>query len=223
MSGNPSILRVNGVAHDVSRVPLHETVLDFLRRNGMTGTKCGCNEGDCGACSVLLLEKDGKPRSVNSCLAFVHAFAGREIRTAEGIGTKEELHPVQAAMVTCNGSQCGYCTPGFIASMTEAWQRGTSSDEGISDQLCGNLCRCTGYRPIREAMHQALLDQDSRDAWEARMLPSEVSSPPSSSHLESGLFLRPERISDVLAFKKQHPEALFVAGATEIAVLVNKR
>ncbi|HEY1120525.1 MAG TPA: molybdopterin cofactor-binding domain-containing protein, partial [Haloferula sp.] len=223
MSGNPSILRVNGVAHDVSRVPLHETVLDFLRRNGMTGTKCGCNEGDCGACSVLLLEPDGKPRSVNACLAFVHSFAGREIRTAEGIGTKDELHPVQAAMVSCNGSQCGYCTPGFIASMTEAWQRGTSPDEGISDQLCGNLCRCTGYRPIREAMHQALLEKEGRDAWETRMLPGDVSPAPSSSHLDGGLFLRPERISDVLAFKKQHPEALFVAGATEVAVLVNKR
>ena len=223
VSGTPSILRINGEAHDVSRAPLHETVLDFLRRNGMTGTKCGCNEGDCGACSVLLLERDGQPRSVNSCLAFVHAFAGREIRTVEGIGKDGELHPVQSAMVTCNGSQCGYCTPGFIASMAEAWQRGTSTDEGISDQLCGNLCRCTGYRPIREAMQQALLEKEGRDAWEAWMQAGEVPPPPPSSHPDDGLFLRPERISDVLAFKKQHPDATFVAGATEVAVLVNKR
>ena len=223
VSGNPSILRVNGEAHDVSRAPLHETVLDFLRRKGLTGTKCGCNEGDCGACSVLVLEPGGQPRSVNACLAFVHALAGREIRTVEGIGKDSELHPVQAAMVSCNGSQCGYCTPGFIASMAEAWHRGDSSDDGLSDQLCGNLCRCTGYRPIREAMRQALLEKENRDAWEAWMKAGDVPAPPSSSHLDGGLFLRPERISDVLAFKKQHPDAIFVAGATEVAVLVNKR
>ncbi|MCW1922276.1 xanthine dehydrogenase molybdopterin binding subunit [Luteolibacter arcticus] len=223
MSGNPSILRVNGEAHDVSQVPLHETALDFLRRNGLTGPKCGCNEGDCGACSVLLLEPGGQPRSVNACLAFVHALAGREIRTVEGIGKDGTLHPVQAAMISCNGSQCGYCTPGFIASMTEAWHRGTTTDEGISDQLCGNLCRCTGYRPIHEAMQQSLLEKESREAWETWMKPADVPAPPSSSHPEGGLFLRPERIVDALAFKKQHPDALFVAGATEVAVLVNKR
>jgi xanthine dehydrogenase molybdopterin binding subunit/xanthine dehydrogenase small subunit len=223
VSGTPSILRVNGESHDVSQVPLHETVLDFLRRKGLTGTKCGCNEGDCGACSVLLLEPHGKPRSINACLAFVHAFAGREIRTTEGIGKDGELHPVQAAMISCNGSQCGYCTPGFIASMTEAWHRGEASDDAISDQLCGNLCRCTGYRPIREAMHRSLLEKENQDAWETWMKPGDVPPPPASSHLDSGLFLRPERIADVIAFKKQHPDAIFVAGATEVAVLVNKR
>ena len=87
--------------------PLHESVLDFLRHRGLTGTKCGCNEGDCGACSVLLVEPDGTLRSVNSCLAFVHAFAGREIRTVEGIGSADAPHPVQTAMVACHGSQCG--------------------------------------------------------------------------------------------------------------------
>jgi len=223
VSGNPSILRVNGETYDVSRAPLHETALDFLRRNGLTGTKCGCNEGDCGACSMLLLEPGGQPRSVNACLAFVHALAGREILTAEGIGKDGNLHPVQAAMISCNGSQCGYCTPGFVVSMTEAWHRGETTDDGISDQLCGNLCRCTGYRPIREAMHQSLLDKDQRTAWETWMKPGEVPPPPSSSHLDGGLFLRPERISDVLAFKKQHPDAIYVAGATEVAVQVNKR
>lgn len=224
VSGNPSILRVNGEALDVSAVPLHETVLDFLRRNGRTGTKCGCNEGDCGACSVLLVEPDGKLRSVNSCLAFVHAFAGREIRTVEGIGKPDELHPVQAAMVSCNGSQCGYCTPGFIASMTEAWHRaGPPDDAAISDQLCGNLCRCTGYRPIREAMHRALLEKETRESWDEWMKPGEATAPPASSHIGQGHFLRPATVTDALAFKKQHPDAVYVAGATEVAVLVNKR
>jgi xanthine dehydrogenase molybdopterin binding subunit/xanthine dehydrogenase small subunit len=225
VSGNPSILRVNGAALDVASVPLHESVLDFLRHRGLTGTKCGCNEGDCGACSVLMVEPDGTLRSVNSCLAFVHAFAGREIRTVEGIGKADAPHPVQAAMVACHGSQCGYCTPGFIASMTEAWHgEGTPDDAAISDRLCGNLCRCTGYRPIREAMGKALLEKDSKEAWDAWMMPgAAVPPPPASSHVGDGLFLRPATIGDAIAFKKQHPGAVYVAGATELAVLVNKR
>jgi len=224
VSGNPSILRVNGESLDVSAVPLHETVLDFLRRSGRTGTKCGCNEGDCGACSVLLVEPDGKLRSVNSCLAFVHAFAGREIRTVEGISKGETLHPVQTAMVSCNGSQCGYCTPGFIVSMAEAWHRPSPPNDGeIADQLCGNLCRCTGYRPIQDAVRQSLADRETREEWEAWMKAGEVPAPPASSHVGEGTFLRPTTITDTLAFKKQHPDAVFVAGATEVAVMTNKR
>lgn len=219
-----SILRVNGEPLDVSAVPLHETVLDFLRRSGRTGTKCGCNEGDCGACSVLLVEADGKLRSVNSCLAFVHAFAGREIRTVEGIAKGEALHPVQQAMISCNGSQCGYCTPGFIASMTEAWHAAEAPDDaGIADRLCGNLCRCTGYRPIHEAMKHSLEEREAREEWDAWLKAGEVPEPAASSHVDGGSFLRPARIADALAFKKQHPDAVFVAGATEVAVLVNKR
>ncbi len=224
MSGHPSILRVNGEALDVSTAPLYESVLDFLRHRGLTGTKCGCNEGDCGACSVLMVEPDGTLRSVNSCLAFVHAFAGREIRTVEGIGKADAPHPVQSAMVACHGSQCGYCTPGFIASMTEAWHSdGTPDQAAISDRLCGNLCRCTGYRPIREAMGKALLERESKAAWDAWLKPGEAVPPPASSHVGDGLFLRPATIGDAIAFKKQHPGAVFVAGATEVAVLVNKQ
>ena len=224
MNDAPSILRVNGESLDVSALPLHETLLDFLRRGGRTGTKCGCNEGDCGACSVLLVEPDGTLKSVNSCLVHVHAFAGREIRTVEGIGKPDEPHPVQAAMVACHGSQCGYCTPGFVASMTEAWHRQEAPDDAaISDQLCGNLCRCTGYRPIREAMGRALLETDQRASWEAWMSPGEVPRPPAESHLGDGLFLRPETTDAALAFKKRHPDAVLVAGATEVAVLTNKK
>jgi xanthine dehydrogenase molybdopterin binding subunit/xanthine dehydrogenase small subunit len=215
---------VNGEALQVGAVPLHVTLLDFLRQSGRTGTKCGCNEGDCGACSVLLVEPDGKLRSVNSCLSLVQAFAGREIRTVEGIGRGEELHPVQSAMVKCHGSQCGYCTPGFIASMAEAWHAKTTPDDAeIADRLCGNLCRCTGYRPIREAMAKALAEQETRAEWDAWMAAGEVPAAPVASAVEGGSFLRPVTIADALAYKKQHPDAVFLAGATEVAVLVNKR
>ncbi len=217
MSGNPPILRINGEAHDISRVPLHETILDLLRHRGLTGSKCGCNEGDCGACSLLLRKPDGRLRAINGCLALVHSLAGREILTVEGLAQNDTLHPAQAAMIACNGSQCGYCTPGFIASMAEAHQRGIHDDEAISDQLCGNLCRCTGYRPIRDAMHAALREKSSLPA------PTHLPPPPPSTTTPDGPFLRPTTLAEALRLKRDHPAATFIAGATELAVLINKR
>lgn len=224
MTPTRSQILLNGEAVDVSTVPVHETLLDFLRKRGMTGTKCGCNEGDCGACSLLLVEPDGELRSINSCLALVQSMAGREIRSVEGIATGETLHPVQSAMVSCNGSQCGYCTPGFIASMVEGCHRKLPlTQDDVADQLCGNLCRCTGYRPIREAMLQALDQREELAAWSAAHPPGEIEPAPIESLLDDGVFLRPETIEQALMFKASHPDAAFVAGATELAVLINKR
>ena len=142
---------------------------DWLRNAGHTGSKCGCAEGDCGACTVALLERDaaGRPcyRAINSCIALVPMFAGREIVTVEGLAggdrrdllNPKKLHPVQSAMVENYGSQCGYCTPGFVVSLFEAYYRKDCREPWqLNDQLCGNLCRCTGYRPIRDAAVQAL-------------------------------------------------------------------
>ncbi len=159
-------MRVEGVAPTT-------TLLEFLRSHqGLTGSKRGCDEGDCGACTVALIDRDadGRPayRAINSCIALLPMFAGREIVTVEGLAdgrhsdTGQEtrattLHPVQAAMVEHYGSQCGYCTPGFVVSMFEGYyRRDCDSPAKINDQLCGNLCRCTGYRPIRDATLAAL-------------------------------------------------------------------
>jgi len=225
MSASPrSQIILNGETVDISAVPMHETLLDFLRKRGLTGTKCGCNEGDCGACSLLLVEPDGELRSINSCLALVQSMAGREIRSVEGIASGETLHPAQSAMVSCDGSQCGYCTPGFIASMVEGCHRKSPlSEDDISDQLCGNLCRCTGYRPIREAMLQALDQREELAAWSASHAPGEVEAAPVESLLDDGVFLRPDTLEQALIFKSSHPDAAFIAGATELAVLINKR
>src|SRR5205085_1678892 len=123
------------------------SLLEYLRSTGRTGSKEGCNEGDCGACTVLL---DG--RAVNSCITLLPMVAGREVISVEGLHD----HPVQSAMVEHYGSQCGYCTPGFICSMAEGHDRLMPDQQSaIADQLCGNLCRCTGYRPIRDAMVEA--------------------------------------------------------------------
>ena len=215
----PSIIVINGSPVDVSKVPVHESILDFLRASGRTGSKEGCNEGDCGACSILLLEKDRTPRSINGCLALVASLVGREIVTAEGLAQGTKLHPVQQAMVELNGSQCGYCTPGFICSMAEAHQRGISGNHGaIADQLCGNLCRCTGYRPIREAMLRSLDDPQVP-------LPKPLQPPPpapATSSDEAAVWHRPATIKEALTLKAEYPDAVFIAGATELAVLIHK-
>ena len=203
-------LSVNGNTVDLSGADPHLTLLDLLRQKGFTGSKMGCNEGDCGACTVLLLEKESPPRSINSCLALVGSLVGRSVVTSEGLDPDGTLHPVQEAMVEKNGSQCGYCTPGFVCSMAEATARGVQKDAAkVADQLCGNLCRCTGYRPICEAME---VSEDAR-------LPACESLP--SASLPG--YHRPTTVKEALDLKKRFPEAPFIAGATELAVLINKR
>src|SRR5581483_8558239 len=141
-------LTLNGEPVRVSGVSPNTTLADWLRARGFTGTKQGCSEGDCGACTVNLVERDakGRPcfRAINSCIALVPMVAGRELVTVEGLGG---AHPVQEAMVEHYGSQCGFCTPGFVMSMFEGFYREIAKPEELADQLCGNLCRCTGYRP----------------------------------------------------------------------------
>lgn len=134
---------------------------DFLRdRLGLTGTHVGCEQGACGACTVLV---DG--RAVRSCLTFAAACAGREVATVEGLADGERLHPVQRAFHDHHGLQCGFCTPGFLMSLSELHDRedGVTEDE-MMDQLCGNICRCTGYRGIERAARQALdLPRETED------------------------------------------------------------
>ncbi|MBI3885157.1 MAG: xanthine dehydrogenase small subunit, partial [Opitutae bacterium] len=175
-------ITVNGRVVAVRGVAPTTTLLDWLRSTGLTGSKQGCAEGDCGACSVALVDRDanGKAtyRAFNSCIALLPMFAGREIVTVEGLAPRacaspgqpaSVLHPVQAAMVEHYGSQCGYCTPGFTVSLFEAYYRpDCETGPQISDQLCGNLCRCTGYRPIRDAAVAALASRDVGSAQAAR-------------------------------------------------------
>ena len=218
-TASPNIIVINGTPVDVSGVPLHENILGFLRATGRTGSKVGCNEGDCGACTLLLLDKDHAPRAINGCLALVASLVGREIVTAEGLEKDGTLHPVQKTMVQCNGSQCGYCTPGFICSMAEAYHGGKAPDrDTIADQLCGNLCRCTGYRPIREAMLQAL-----DEPFVAPPAASGVSAAPAATTGDDCTWHRPATVEEALSIKSREPHAAFVAGATELAVLMNKR
>lgn len=222
---------LNGRTVVVSGEPTHTTLLQYVRANGQTGTKEGCAEGDCGACSVAIVDRDasGKPtyRAVNACITLLPMVAGREVVTVEGIGTPDALHPVQEAMIESYGSQCGYCTPGFIASMFEAYYREDIEENSqLTDQLNGNLCRCTGYRPIRDAM-VAAREQKARAPWEDLFQLRLRKDAPALGKLDyqarGERFLRPTSLSELLGIVSEQPEAELVCGATEIGVYVNKQ
>ncbi|HEY6168673.1 MAG TPA: FAD binding domain-containing protein, partial [Verrucomicrobiae bacterium] len=219
---------LNGERVEVCDVPPNTTLLDWLRRNGRVGTKCGCAEGDCGACTVALLDTDaaGRPawRSLNSCIALLPMFAGREVVTVEGVARGDELHPVQACMIKHYGSQCGYCTPGFVMSLFEGYYRDDLHERWqIADQLCGNLCRCTGYRSIRDAALEAFAQRTKDDAFDAKLTNEAPALAPLRYETDAQSFSRPNSLAELLALKRQHPDARLVAGATEIGVEINKK
>ena len=226
---------LNGKPVRVANVSPNTTLLEYLRNSGLTGSKEGCAEGDCGACSVAIVERgsDGKPtyRAVNSCIMPVCLVAGREVVTVEGvcqsaIGNRQSaispLHPVQQKMVEHLGSQCGYCTPGFICSMFEGYYRNDlHTHDDLDEQLAGNLCRCTGYRPIRDAAIAAFAERQNK------------SHVPHASHrpnLESAeyesvgeKFFRPTTLAELLSALKANPDARLIAGATELGLEITKR
>ncbi|MFC1705205.1 xanthine dehydrogenase small subunit [Planctomycetota bacterium] len=212
------------------------TLLSYLRASGLTGTKEGCAEGDCGACSVGIVDNDAdghtRLRVVNSCLMLLPAVAGRHVVTVEGLahsGAIDTLHPVQQSLVETGGSQCGYCTPGFVMSLIEAYYRDDGEDQAaIDDQLCGNLCRCTGYRPIRDAAQIAVSTRRKnklKGGTEplAKLLgqPTRALSPLRYEG-PGGRFERPTTLSDLLDTLAAEPEARVLAGGTDIGLEITK-
>src|SRR3954465_7479673 len=210
--------RLNGKDVSIDSVSPNLTLLDWLRRNGLTGSKEGCAEGDCGACSVAIVDRDrkGKPcyRSINSCLVPVALMAGRDVVTVEGVAG-ERLHPVQEAMVNNHGSQCGYCTPGFIMSMFEGYYRkNLKTAAQVDEQLCGNLCRCTGYRPIRDAAADAFVRRNGTDWFDEQLKAAKAKIGAARYSFGDEKFLRPTSLEKLFALMAAHPEARLIAGAT---------
>ncbi len=219
MTDSPNF-QLNGRSVSLADADPTETLLRFLKRQRLTGTKEGCADGDCGACTVAMIELDASDRAhyraVNSCLLPMGALPGREILTVEALseapplGTAAVLHPVQQAMVDCAGSQCGYCTPGFVMSLFAGFYSG-EFDDGVFE---GNLCRCTGYKPIREAAQLLGTAEPAFDHFQnALTVPRET---PDRAVL--GQFFSPTTVTSALTLKAQHPDAVWIAGATDLGV-----
>ncbi|MEU4215981.1 FAD binding domain-containing protein [Actinoplanes sp. NPDC026623] len=233
-------IKVNGQEIPFGDIAPHTTALEWLRAQGFTGCKEGCGEGECGACSVLVARPGPDCPTewvaVNACLMPALGLDGQEVVTAEGLGGPESLHPVQYEMAVRGGSQCGYCTPGFVCSMAAEFYRpgrqappdGTAADHEHGPNgfdlhaLSGNLCRCTGYRPIRDAAY-ALGPPAPDDPLARRRQAPAASARPTRVRGEEGEFLRPATLADALRLLRERPTAAVVAGSTDWGVEVNLR
>ncbi|MGD9294097.1 MAG: xanthine dehydrogenase small subunit [Roseobacter sp.] len=206
--------RLNGETVSLSNVAPTTTLLDWLREDrGLTGTKEGCNEGDCGACTVMITDESGA-RTLNACILFLPQINGKSVRTVEGIAAPDgALHPVQQAMIDHHGSQCGFCTPGFVVSMATAHLNGATDHD---TQLAGNLCRCTGYAPIIRAAKSV----------EAVSVPAHMHDTP-PAHAEHGFstsakVAQPETSDALAEWFLENPDATLIAGATDVGLWVTK-
>ena len=277
-------LVVNGRTRELGEVGGHVTLLEWLRGCGLTGSKEGCAEGECGACAVLVARDDGQNRTrwvaLNACLVPAAAFDQQEVVTAEGLGQPGRLHPVQREMAERGGSQCGYCTPGFICSMAAEYYRpgrrptvagpngsgepggapkgsrppvtgqhdqgpngsgitatadGTrgGNGSGMDDEehgpngfdlhaLSGNLCRCTGYRPIRDAAY-VLGQPEAGDPFAARLAEPAPAPAATTTTSTQGRYVRPADLAEALALLAAEPDAQLVAGSTDWGVELNIR
>jgi xanthine dehydrogenase small subunit len=262
-AGRPRVVVVNGRARDLGEVGGHVTLLEWLRASGLTGGKEGCAEGECGACAVLVARDDGpvaredgpgRPRrtrwvAINACLVPAAAFDQQEVVTAEGLGRPGQLHPVQREMAERGGSQCGYCTPGFICSMAAEYYRperqpaaspahnGRLNGSGPGDDthddehgpngfdlhaLSGNLCRCTGYRPIKDAAY-ALGQPEAADPFLARLAEPAPAPAATATSSGQGRYVRPASLAEALGLLAAEPDARLVAGSTDWGVELNIR
>ncbi len=222
---------LNGRERVIEGVKPTTTILEHLRRaERLTGTKEGCAEGDCGACTVMLSEPDGeggiRRRAVNACIQFVPALHGRSVETIEAIGGGG-LAPVQAAMVDTHASQCGFCTPGFAMQLHVGWLNGEISDrQSVKDLVSGNLCRCTGYGPIMDAglslAGRAPPLDAAADAALAERLAALGGEAMLAYEAAGGRWFAPRDVDELADTYAAHPEAVLISGATDVGLWVTK-
>ncbi len=247
MTTHPIRFYHRGAIREVHGVPPTQTVLQYLREDlHCTGTKEGCAEGDCGACTVVTGELDARGelvlKAVNACIQFLPTLDGRALFTVEDLRKPDgSLHPVQRALVDCHGSQCGFCTPGFAMSMWALYENhpraaGLPTREEIATALSGNLCRCTGYRPIVDAA-QAMFDEERHprasldrhavvDALRKirRTETFEYTGPDvRGADFGSGAFRSPVTVDAFARLRAENPHARVLAGSTDVGLWVTKQ
>jgi xanthine dehydrogenase small subunit len=219
------LVHINGVAHRLGGDQVFETLARYLRETvGATGTKIVCEEGDCGACTVLVGRRENGSltyRPINSCIQFLFQMDCTHVVTVEGLTRAGVMTPVQDAMVRCHGAQCGYCTPGFVmamAGMFECTRQPTAAD--VKAALTGNLCRCTGYEPIINAALQTEAQPRIEEMYPSGPILDaigEVESEP----VRIGKFFKPVTLADAVAFKNE--KTVIVQGSTDFGVWRTKR
>ncbi|HSF94604.1 MAG TPA: xanthine dehydrogenase small subunit [Thermohalobaculum sp.] len=231
--GDPIRFILNGETVEIRDEPPATTLLNWLRyRRQLTGTKEGCAEGDCGACTVAVRDLDENgvlvTVPVNACIQLLPMLHGKEVVTVERLTSPEgELHPVQAALSECHGSQCGFCTPGFVMSMWTAYRtEGKPNLARTNDLLAGNLCRCTGYGPIIKAAAEAydhpraVWDDTDTEAATGRL--AELDAGPLAYEAGGRRFWAPVGLDDFAALVLAHPNATILSGATDVGLWITK-
>src|SRR5947209_2849568 len=238
---------LNGAPAEVTGLAPQNTLLDYLREScGLTGTKEGCAEGDCGACTVVLAQRQGDAlawQPINACIRLLPSVDGKAVFTVESLRAADgALHPVQQAMVEAHASQCGFCTPGFVMSLFALYKQARApSREAICDALAGNLCRCTGYAPIIAAA-QAMYGLPGPDDWRGPGMDAhggrisrtaEAALCAALERLarttsldyegEGQRWLAPRSLAELTSICARMPQARLVAGATDLALLVTKQ
>ncbi|MDQ0469281.1 xanthine dehydrogenase small subunit [Labrys wisconsinensis] len=223
-----------GTVHTIDGFDPKLTLLDHIRlTRRTTGTKEGCNEGDCGACTVVLGRlRDGAMvyEPVNACIMLAGMIDGCELITVEDLAGPSGLHPVQAAMVAHHGSQCGFCTPGIVMSLFALYEEGVRpvTRQVVTDQLAGNLCRCTGYRPIIDAALAACAGEVGGAAARDRAAAATVLADLADEEdifigNEQRFFAAPASIDALAELYQAHPDATLVAGATDVGLWITKQ
>ncbi|MFO1123094.1 MAG: xanthine dehydrogenase small subunit [Hyphomicrobiales bacterium] len=217
----------------LDQVPPMRTVLDYLRLEEKSkGTKEGCNEGDCGACTVALGSlRDGRLvyEPVNACILLLGQIDGKELVTVDDLADGGKLHPVQQAMADLHASQCGFCTPGFVMALFALYHAGKApTRQDIVDQIAGNLCRCTGYRPIVDAAARTCTGK-ALDRWasQARETAALLTQLHDGSDLFAGtaesFIARPASAATLCSLAAEHPDATIVSGATDVGLWITKQ